>query len=716
MTVENVLVAAAGAGGEGLRQQLANLGYRVRAVLPDSPALYRALGEGRPDAVLVDLELPGDGGPATGQRLLELGIPVVYATDAQDEALLDASRQTDPLGYVVVPVADAQLHLTLQTAMATMRFRQQLTSHWFDIAPRDPSEALSPSEANEIHRRAHLMETVFNTIADGLVVADAEGNHLAVNENAHRITGGLGFVSGTARRAESYGLYLGDGSALCPHDDLPMVRALRGEATDDFPMVLRNPLKTDGAQLLVSARPLRDSAGAVQGALVIFRDVTAARRTEAQLDRTTEELRERTDVLENILNTISDGIIVADENSKFIVFNPAAERIAGTAATDLAPEHWSEHYGVFRPDQTTELPAEELPLVQAIDGKTVDEMELWVRNPSMPDGAFVSVNGRPMVDSAGNPKGGVVVFRDVTAHHRAVQAVTHAFAHGRLEVLDAVLHNVGNAINSVAIGIDTIAAGLANDTLRQRLAAVTDALHRHRQDLSDYLARDPQGQQALPFMTALVQDFASENAELRTTVERVVGRVRHIVDIIRTQKSFTDGTAVRKDVSPSELVAAAVNVFEESLSSRGIDVQVECPDVPELVRMDESAAVQMLVNLLRNAIEAIDERQRTAAAEAVATIRVRCYVDDEHLVIDVVDNGIGIEATRLRAIFAPGYTTKARGNGLGLHSAADFVAGVEGSIEAISRGRLMGTTMRVKLALAAIDASAETAVVPKASG
>ena len=464
-------------------------------------------------------------------------------------------------------------------------------------------------------------------------------------------------------------------------------------------MVLRNALKPDGVELSISARPLHDAAGRVNGAVLILRDMTHIRRAEAELRHTTEELRERTEILTKVLDTISDGIIVADEDGRFTVFNPSAERIVGIGASDTPPDQWPDYYGIFYPDQVTKVPPDEVPLVRAISGETVDELEVFVRNPSIPDGVYLSVNGRPMVDADGSSKGGVVVFRDVTAHHQANEALTHAFAQGRLEILDVVLHNIGNAINSVSIGVGTVAAKLRDDTLRRRLSALASAMRDHREDMSAYLATDPQGKQVVPFIAALDDDFGRENDELRATVDRIESRVSHIVDIIRTQRSFADGTIVRKDVPLHELIASAANLLQESFARREIHVVVDCGGAPERVEVEESRFSQMLVNLLRNAIEAIDERRRVEAERLQAEVRIVCHEREDWLLIDVVDNGIGIEPGQFKAIFSPGYTTKRRGSGLGLHSTANYVLGLGGRIEPISQGRCRGTTMRVSLRL-----------------
>jgi len=142
-------------------------------------------------------------------------------------------------------------------------------------------------------------------------------------------------------------------------------------------------------------------------------------------------------------------------------------------------------------------------------------------------------------------------------------------------------------------------------------------------------------------------------------------------------------------------VIDAVKVLQESLARRAIELQIDCGSKPVTVRIQESRFHQMLVNLVKNAIEAIDEQGRRQGG----VVRIEAQVKGEALQLEVKDNGIGVEPERFRTIFSPGYTTKADGSGLGLHSAANYVIGSGGSIEALSDGVGRGTTMRVRLRL-----------------
>ncbi|MDE2809447.1 MAG: ATP-binding protein, partial [Gemmatimonadota bacterium] len=138
-----------------------------------------------------------------------------------------------------------------------------------------------------------------------------------------------------------------------------------------------------------------------------------------------------------------------------------------------------------------------------------------------------------------------------------------------------------------------------------------------------------------------------------------------------------------------------------------IQTHVDCGNAPAEVRIQETQFNQMLVNLLKNAMEAIDELKESGGLEELPRIEIRAYVRQDFLVLEVQDNGIGIEQKNLKAIFGAGYTTKREGSGLGLHSAANFVTSSGGRIQPLSDGYGTGATMCVMLRLDTTDHRSE---------
>jgi PAS domain S-box-containing protein len=125
-------------------------------------------------------------------------------------------------------------------------------------------------------------------------------------------------------------------------------------------------------------------------------------------------------LLELILNSLGEGVIVADVRGRILLFNPTAEKITGQTAEDLPYERWTDAYGIFRPDGVTPIPTDEIPLVRAIRGESSDEVELFMRNSRIPDGIYLRSTGRPIRNDKGELIGGVVVFRDISQEVRSI--------------------------------------------------------------------------------------------------------------------------------------------------------------------------------------------------------------------------------------------------------------------------------------------------------
>ena len=696
-----ILIAAADPEAAAMKELLADLGYAVCAAASSGRQAIAAVeamtdGARRPDLALIDTALEGEGVAAAGPLRRRFGVPSIFLSGAALPAdLARSARLAEPAGYVSRPVVPWHMQVTIDAALAQHRRETELAEHARlledELGKRDQLEKAFGDQTE-------LLNTVVNSISEGLIVVDRNGRYLISNPAMERMIGMYEPDSDLSERSEVYGLYYPDRRTLIPSDQLPLARALHGESTDLFDVFVRNEKRPEGVLLSTSARPLYDVQGVLRGGVVVFRDITRLRETQWNLRESAHRMEEQSRAMQTVIDSMSEGVVAADTDGNFTLFNPSARRIVGIGKTDTRPEQWSERYGIFYLDETTPVPPDELPLARAIRGESLDEVELFIRNENLPRGAIISVSGRPLRDSEGTLGGGVIVFRDVTEQIRTHQSLLQAFAQGRLEVLDTIVHNIGNAINSVAIGVGTLYRALNENRELSRLQALAGAVEQHQDDLPAYLQKNPQGRQAVPFLLALAADFSAQNERLTGTIDRVRMRVAHIVDLIRTQTAFDSASMTRKVVDLPQAVADAVKVLAESCRSRGIAVRIDCGRAPHELWIQESRFNQMLVNLVKNSVEAIDALGKAGGAGTEnAHIHIDSYLQGEFLVIDVTDTGIGIEESRRRRVFAAGYSTKANSSGLGLHSAANFVISIGGSIEALSSGPGMGATIRVKL-------------------
>ena len=109
-----------------------------------------------------------------------------------------------------------------------------------------------------------MLQNTFNSVADAVIVLDANGKIILANEAAGRVLRyqpGMG-VQDLRQMSVAYDAA---GVIRLSADEMPSARALRGEPFDELEMVFHP----------VSGRPLRDAAGALGGAAVVYRDVTA---------------------------------------------------------------------------------------------------------------------------------------------------------------------------------------------------------------------------------------------------------------------------------------------------------------------------------------------------------------------------------------------------------------------------------------------------------
>ncbi|WP_114784347.1 PAS domain-containing protein [Botryobacter ruber] len=140
-----------------------------------------------------------------------------------------------------------------------------------------------------IHENEQRLHTVIATMGEGVVVADKRGRFVLFNKKAEEILGmGLEEMS-AAEWSKRYRIFKLDGKTLYPAEELPLAKALRGEATDDVELCIKNSKFPHGKLISVSGRPIFDDEGKVAAGVVDFRDVSDIRHMEHALEQIKEK-------------------------------------------------------------------------------------------------------------------------------------------------------------------------------------------------------------------------------------------------------------------------------------------------------------------------------------------------------------------------------------------------------------------------------------------
>src|SRR5579871_954659 len=141
---------------------------------------------------------------------------------------------------------------------------------------------------------------------------------------------------------------------------------------------------------------------------------TELMRQREQLDKANQALESQTQMLESVLNSIGEGLVAADADGNFILWNPMAKTILNAGPISSSREQWPEIYSIYQTDEVTPYPAEQLPLVQALRGQPT-RAELFVRHPDSKEGTWIEVNAQPMRNEQGELCGAVAAINDITA-------------------------------------------------------------------------------------------------------------------------------------------------------------------------------------------------------------------------------------------------------------------------------------------------------------
>jgi PAS domain S-box-containing protein len=170
------------------------------------------------------------------------------------------------------------------------------------------------------------------------------------------------------------------------------------------------------------------TSSAVVFAALVWLNTVALDKIDRQRQQAGRALEEQTSILRSILDSMGEAVVVHDKQGRFLVFNRAAERLFGRPATPPPMADWPRHFGFYQTDGVTPFTTEQIPSVRALQGESMDEVEMLVRSPGILEERWISVSARPVLDEGGNPVGSVAVCRDLTRRRRDEAALRKAAA------------------------------------------------------------------------------------------------------------------------------------------------------------------------------------------------------------------------------------------------------------------------------------------------
>jgi two-component system, cell cycle sensor histidine kinase and response regulator CckA len=244
-----------------IQNTLKNLGYDVPAIASTGEDAVKKAGELLPDIVLMDIVLKGDidGIEAAGQIRAKHKIPIIYLTAYEDEETLDRAKITEPLGYILKPFEERDLHTTLEMAL----YKHSMEAKLY--------------ESEERYR------ALVEYSPDGIAI-EVDKKIIFVNRAAARLTG-----------ANDANILLGKSFVdFLPPDRADSFREKIKKANDSrshLPFVEEKFMKLDGTEFDAEAAMLPFMQEGRVALQIILRDITERKKAEVELKKAYSDLQ-----------------------------------------------------------------------------------------------------------------------------------------------------------------------------------------------------------------------------------------------------------------------------------------------------------------------------------------------------------------------------------------------------------------------------------------
>jgi signal transduction histidine kinase len=270
---------------------------------------------------------------------------------------------------------------------------------------------------------------------------------------------------------------------------------------------------------------------------------------------------------------------------------------------------------------------------------------------------------------------------------------------GRSDVATAILHNVGNALNSVNVSA-TLVGDLVRRSKVNNLSKIFAMITEHRADLGRFFAEDRRGQLLPDYFARLDAAIEADKTATLGELQSLVRNVDHIRGIVRSQESHVKPGIAVESFDVHELLDDALELSARTSAHDAIEVVRRFDTLPP-ARLDRHKVLRIVTQLLANARDAVMTK---AVGDRRITVSARRSVEGD-LEVTVEDNGCGVDPQDLDRIFRLGFTTKAGGQGIGLHDSACAARELAGNLTARSAGLGVGASFVLVLPVSATAAA-----------
>jgi len=374
--------------------------------------------------------------------------------------------------------------------------------------------------------------------------------------------------------------------------------------------------------------------------------------------------RERS-FLETLFNTIEDGVLVVDEQGRIVYFNLAVTNLLGLKAQDAEGQPVRR----YLPD----LNWKELSARDRAGGQQIVRHEFEVNYPRH---RFLRLYAAPLDGEATGSSGMALILHDATeARQKAFEAIESERIQALTLLAASVAHEIGNPLNALHIHLQLMERELKR--LKQAAAGfgrATPATPKRSRSTAFHAAEDTAG-------------IAGKLENYLTVAKGEIARLDYIVT--QFLQAIRPTPPQKKLVSLNDIARETIELLRPEIENRGLTIEDKLARQLPSAPLDPAQIKQVLVNLLKNAMQAMSKG---------GALTVQTGSGADGVWISIADTGCGIPQDQLNRIFEPFFTTKKKGSGLGLMIVQRIVREHGGLIKLESHVG-QGTTFRIWLPL-----------------
>jgi PAS domain S-box-containing protein len=540
-----------------------------------------------------------------------------------------------------------------------------------DNVPMTCPRAASLPQARSVgpQESQQWLSLIFNTVQAGIIVIDEETHTISdMNPAAARMAG--------RARDEIIGNVCH--SVICPAEKGRCPISNLGQVLDNSERVL---LAANGSRVPILKTVVRATIGGRAQLVESLVDISDVKRAQ----QSTHASEERYMLA---VNGTNDGIWDWDIANQTYFLSPRWKSMIGYEDSEL-PNAFSTFEDHLHPDDKPRVMDHLQSYLKGEVTKYKVEFRLRHKDETY---VWILARGQAIRDQNGVPYRMAGSHSDITDRKRVEELSRLS---GMAEVATGVLHNVGNILNSVNVTA-TLLAGKIGELRIRNLVSLTELLEQHSGDLKEFINRDPRGQRVIPYLSKLGKHFEEERRSMLEYADALRGHVDHIKRIVATQQNYARVSALTEEISLPGLAEDALRMMQPAFDRHKVLIERKYEELPTMI-VDKHSVLQILLNLLRNAIDAIKSGNNPDRA---IWLRITRH-ENQRVRLAVTDSGAGVTPENLTRIFAHGFTTKKNGHGFGLHSGALAAKNMGGSLWAESAGLGMGATFILELPIAA---------------